>query len=380
MKRIYYLDNLRSFALLLGLVFHTFIVYSSGIGYTVKSQETSQFYTWFVLWVHTFRMPLFFLLSGYFSELLFTKKGEIYFYQSRFTRVGIPILVGLLFFAPVDGYFREIQKTGLQNYFIYLVNFFFLDSFTLSHVWFVYYLLLFTLIYLFMRKALFFLPHFSKIGFYSCLIIGSFASIFIPNLFYTREEFIFQIRPMFFFYYFFFFLVGVYIFQKNLLESIDLTKNQAIFLGILLSISFGIYMYLEEVDQYWMYFLFDNKRIFWRVLHLSLEVILAWGWILLLLTFSRKVWNFENFFTKELSNSLLPVYLFHHPVSIALGYILGNGVLYREIAVILHLFLVISLSLGFYIVVKNFSILSFLFGLKTLPTGYGLTKEAKLSS
>jgi len=380
MKRIYYLDNLRSFALLLGLVFHTFIVYSSGIGYTVKSQETSQFYTWFVLWVHTFRMPLFFLLSGYFSELLFTKKGEIYFYQSRFTRVGIPILVGLLFFAPVDGYFKEIQKTGLQNYFIYLVNFFFLDSFTLSHVWFVYYLLLFTLIYLFMRKALFFLPHFSKIGFYSCLIIGSFASIFIPNLFYTREEFIFQIRPMFFFYYFFFFLVGVYIFQKNLLESIDLTKNQAIFLGILLSISFGIYMYSEEVDQYWMYFLFDNKRIFWRVLHLSLEVILAWGWILLLLTFSRKVWNFENFFTKELSNSLLPVYLFHHPVSIALGYILGNGVLYREIAVILHLFLVISLSLGFYIVVKNFSILSFLFGLKTLPTGYGLTKEAKLSS
>ncbi len=287
MKRIYYLDNLRSFALLLGLVFHTFIVYSSGIGYTVKSQETSQFYTWFVLWVHTFRMPLFFLLSGYFSEFLFTKKGEKYFYQSRFTRVGIPILVGLLFFAPVDGYFREIQKTGLLNYFIYLVNFFFLDSFTLSHVWFVYYLLLFTLIYLFVRKALFFLPNFSKIGFYSFLIIGSFASIFIPNLFYTREEFIFQVRPMFFFYYFFFFLVGVYIFQKNLLESIDLTNNQAVFLGVLLSISFGIYMYLEEVDQYWMYFLFDNKRIFWRVLHLSLEVILAWEWILLLLTFEK---------------------------------------------------------------------------------------------
>lgn len=367
--RVHYLDNLRSAALLLGLVFHALIVYSTGIGYTVKSQETSEVYTWFVLFVHTFRMPLFFLLSGYFSELLFSKKGDGYFYQSRIYRVGVPIFVGLLFFSPIDGYFREIQKHGLINYFTYLSIFFQSDSFTLSHVWFVYYLMIFSALYVVVRRYLLLIPRMSLYFFYPIFLILGFASIFLPNLFYTKEEIFLQIRPMFFFYYFFFFLSGVYIFKHNLLDKIIPTPRQALFLGFILSVGFGGYMLLEELDQYWMYFLFDPKRITWRVIHLSLEIGLAFGWILIFLAFTKRILNFENLATRELANSLLPVYLVHHPVSIALGYVLGNGMLPRELAVLIHILLVFSLSFGFYVVVKYFRATAFLFGLKPQNSG-----------
>lgn len=362
--RIFYLDNLRSGALLLGLVFHTLIIYATDIGYTVKSRETSDFYSWFVLFVHTFRMPLFFLLSGFFSELLLSKKGSSYFFQSRLLRVAVPILVGLFLFSPVDGYFREINKNGSMDYLTYLSQFFIMESFTLSHIWFLYYLLIFSLLFLLTRRLLDVLPKVNTSIFFAAFFVLGFISIFIPNLFFNKEDKILQIRPMFFFYYYFFYFVGSYIYRHNMLEDILPTPRVSFVLGFFLSIGFGGYMLLESVDQYWMGFLFDSKRIVWRVTHLLLEVSSSIGWVLIFLSFTRRFFNFENLGTKELANSLLPVYLVHHPLCIGLGFILGNGFLPREIAVLLHLFLVFSMSFGFYIVVKNFRFTSLLFGLK----------------
>ena len=127
---------------------------------------------------------------------------------------------------------------------------------------------------------------------------------------------------------------------------------------------FGLYVLLEEVDQYWMGFLFDPNRIRWRIAHLLLEVILAWGVSLFFLSLFRIIGNRETYYSKELTKSLLPVYLIHHPVAIYLGYIFSTIKIQREIAFFFFLLLVIAFSFYFYYFVKKFKYTSFLFGIQ----------------
>ena len=69
-ERLYFIDNLKSFALLLGPIFHTSIVYASEIGYVIKSEDTSYVFTFITFLIHIFRMPVFFFLSGFFCEMI----------------------------------------------------------------------------------------------------------------------------------------------------------------------------------------------------------------------------------------------------------------------------------------------------------------------
>jgi glucan biosynthesis protein C len=369
MNRLIYLDNLRSFALLLGLVFHTAIVYSSGVGYTIKSTETSEIYKWFVLWVHTFRMPLFFFLSGYFSELVLSRKGQTSYLHSRLSRVVLPGLVGLFLFAPVDGYFRsESSFLFMPSYPMHLVTFFIGENFTLSHIWFLYYLALYSIMYVAIRKIFLKLPIIqNQFVLKSIIFFLTFFAIMIPNLFFTREDFFLEIRPMFYLFYFTFFAIGAYVYNHQLLEQLIPSPKSILYFLVLLGIGFGVYMILEEVDQYWMVFLHDSKRVQWRVLHLLLETFLAWGFSLTALSLFKKYGNTETPLSKELIHSLLPIYLVHHPVSIYLGYLFSDGNLPRDIAFFVHLSLVFIISFSFYSLVKKFRIMSFLMGIQYEP-------------
>ncbi|EMG00051.1 hypothetical protein LEP1GSC123_2541 [Leptospira borgpetersenii str. 200701203] len=73
-KRLFYLDNLRSFALLIGLVFHVAIVYAAEIKYPLRNEQKSEFFDVFGEWVHVFRMPLFSSFPGISRKRFFAPK------------------------------------------------------------------------------------------------------------------------------------------------------------------------------------------------------------------------------------------------------------------------------------------------------------------
>jgi len=65
------LDILRSFALILGLFFHASIPFSEPPPlWIIYYQSKSWVYDTIMLGTHLFRMPLFYLLAGFFSALL----------------------------------------------------------------------------------------------------------------------------------------------------------------------------------------------------------------------------------------------------------------------------------------------------------------------
>lgn len=93
--RYHSLDNLRASAMLLGVVFHAALAYSPLLSQTWPSADGSaaasiDFFVWLS---HTFRMPLFFVIAGFFANLLITKRSLKAFMVNRCLRVALPFII-----------------------------------------------------------------------------------------------------------------------------------------------------------------------------------------------------------------------------------------------------------------------------------------------
>jgi len=96
-ERLHYMDNLRALAMLAGVVFHAALAYSPLAHDVWPTADTGGAYwvdvlAWFV---HLFRMPLFFVIAGFFAALLVRKRGIAGMMKNRAGRVLVPFLIFL---------------------------------------------------------------------------------------------------------------------------------------------------------------------------------------------------------------------------------------------------------------------------------------------
>ncbi len=94
------LDALRAAAMLLGIVFHSSLSVALGFGWMVRDVSQSKTAYLFQAWVHGFRMPLFMVVSGFFTAMLWRKRGLKALFSHRFRRVLLPCLLGLATVVP----------------------------------------------------------------------------------------------------------------------------------------------------------------------------------------------------------------------------------------------------------------------------------------
>lgn len=93
------LDALRAFAMLLGIALHAGLAFAP-IPWLAMNKETSSVVGTFVEVVHGFRLPLFFIMSGYFSMMLLRRRGVGGFVGHRWKRIGLPLLLGCVTVIP----------------------------------------------------------------------------------------------------------------------------------------------------------------------------------------------------------------------------------------------------------------------------------------
>ena len=98
--RLHDLDALRAFAMLLGIALHASLSFST-IPWVVRDSRQSGVYSLFMMAVHGFRMPLFFLVSGFFTALLWRRRGLAALLKQRAVRILVPCLVGLATIVPL---------------------------------------------------------------------------------------------------------------------------------------------------------------------------------------------------------------------------------------------------------------------------------------
>jgi peptidoglycan/LPS O-acetylase OafA/YrhL len=94
------LDALRAFAMLLGIVLHAALSFMD-IPWPVRDESRAPEFAFVVSAIHGFRMPLFFLLSGFFTAMLWRKRGLGGLLKQRAMRIALPLALGCVTIVPV---------------------------------------------------------------------------------------------------------------------------------------------------------------------------------------------------------------------------------------------------------------------------------------
>lgn len=157
-QRIHYMDNLRAIAMLLGVYLHAALAYAESARqvWLATNSRGSVLIDVSIWAIHLFRMSLFFLLAGYFSNLLVQRRGLKQFLWNRAMRIALPFVLfyPLLLLAMVGVIVFALRYLKQPQGLMLLIagasqNSEAAESATpwsTMHLWFLYYLLMFSLI------------------------------------------------------------------------------------------------------------------------------------------------------------------------------------------------------------------------------------------
>ncbi len=148
-ERINGFDALRTIAMWLGVLLHSLIVYKAEAEPNWPHDTTNYYFLdWLYDYIHIFRMPLFYMVAGFFSRMVVIKKGNAYFINQRARRILLPFIIGLIIIVPIS------LLPFHFNRFYYIDGLDFSTSISrslqqmvswngMAHLWFLYYLLFF---------------------------------------------------------------------------------------------------------------------------------------------------------------------------------------------------------------------------------------------
>lgn len=96
-ERVHHMDNLRALAMLAGVVFHAALAYSPLMHpiWPLADAGRSVAVDVFAWFLHLFRMPLFFVVAGFFAALLVARRGMAGLFRNRAARVLLPLVLFL---------------------------------------------------------------------------------------------------------------------------------------------------------------------------------------------------------------------------------------------------------------------------------------------
>ena len=247
MERFHNFDFLRAFAMLMGLVIHAPLLFWApdfAKVYGIHNIEPAE--EWINIigrFISSWRMPLFFLISGFFSILIIQSKGISQFLKDRFIRVGLTCLVFSSLYDISDGSF----------------------DYTTLHLWFLYELMIFILIFCFFYRFKvikdllnFKLPPKILFIIFIWLIATVPLALFLNNWWHPSalkaSTSYFDLKTGNMLYYFSYFLAGVILYSNQNI-FIKLKKAKTIFLLTILSLFvfilriFSDYLTIGQADS-----------------------------------------------------------------------------------------------------------------------------------
>lgn len=317
------MDSLRAVMMILGIVLHAAVTYSTSdmAGHWPLKDPNSQSLGMDAIshFIHTFRLPTFFLVSGYFSSLLAEKRSWRGLLKNRFQRIALPFVVFLFaLWFPVQWGFeysgsRFSQSVGGMDW----TQFSTWIPKNTFHLWFLYYLIFLSAISIlwtwgqetFKKPLSHDLPttfsnfrrEFWKHPFLRWLsgFLIFFLSLATMNLVELDTPISFQVNLRTLYYYFIFFIIGWAIYALKVPQ--ESLKKHPIVLLLVGCISWGYYV--SEIDS------LDYLP------KLTLRVISVWSLVLgFLATFTRWV-HTESKFWRYLSDASYWIYLVHLPIA-----------------------------------------------------------------
>jgi hypothetical protein len=151
--RYHYIDWMRIIAFSVLIFLHSMVPFTS-IPWEIKNNEGSYALTTLTGWLHQWRLPLLFFVSGMGIQFSMESRSLLSFYGERFRRLFIPLLFAMFFTIPLQPYYEFLQEGKIKKgYFDFYSRVWNLEIYpngplTWSHMWFVVYLIAFILLLL----------------------------------------------------------------------------------------------------------------------------------------------------------------------------------------------------------------------------------------
>lgn len=331
--RVHYLDNLRTFAVMLVLLHHTAITYgASGSWYYHDASGvslTSIILTLFCAINQAFFMGLLFFLSGYFTAPSYDRKGTARFLKDKLVRLGIPLLFYAFVLGPALEYFLyHRSETAFSDY--YVNQILTLKDIGFGPLWFVEALLIFNFAYVVWKAAFRGMVGIQRKPFPSRWVICITALLtgiaaFCLRLIWPSGTNFMQMQLGYFASYVVLFILGIVAYRSAWLEDIPdrtvrtwsiITVGAILLLPVFVVFGGALSGNLEPF----------MGGFYWQALAYSLwEPFAAFGIILFLLTRFHRYLNRDRILLQALSESSYTAYIIHPPVIVGVS-LLAHGI------------------------------------------------------
>lgn len=141
--RYHGLDALRGFAMMLGIVLHAALSYflaESGYGvFWPQDNQQSPLSQYIFDFIHSWRMPTFFILAGFFAHLVLERRSTKHFFRDRIKRILLPFIIFGIVMATI---LPTIWDLGIERTFKFTNPIDIpLGDQTIGHLWFIYHLI-----------------------------------------------------------------------------------------------------------------------------------------------------------------------------------------------------------------------------------------------
>ncbi len=137
--RYHGLDLARAVFMLLGVVYHSALVYQSEAQWRVSYGQGARVFDYLQMVIHDFRMPAFYMIAGFFFVLVVDKYGAEKAIKSRLTRLAVPLFAVGLTLNLVMNHLSQREFAEGVNYW--------LQGEWLGHLWFIGNLIVYSLLF-----------------------------------------------------------------------------------------------------------------------------------------------------------------------------------------------------------------------------------------
>lgn len=377
-QRQSYLDWLRILSIVGVLFFHSAMPFVAEDDWHIKNAQTSNLLMESNHFLHLFRMPLLFFISGTVSYYMMQRRSTLSFIGLRFRRLFIPLLVGIFIIVPPQIYMERLvhgYKGSFWDWYPSVFNFVPYPkggSFSWHHLWFIAYLFIYDLIFaplfawLISPKSDEFKQKLAVLAqgkwVYLLMLPGiiwfTFTSWQLPE----TNDLIHD--GCYFVYWLFFVLVGfICITQPKLMDSLERNRRFALTIGFLSLMMWEVMRWnkIEPQHENWPF-----HHILFSYAFTALRPIIAWGWVLALVGYGKHYFNRSHKVLNYLNQAVYPFYILHQTVIVLVVYYIvqtpNESILSKYIYTVGITFFVTVLT--YHLLIRPYALTRFLFGMK----------------
>lgn len=374
-ERRYEVDWLRILLILSVFIFHIGMFFNA-FGWHVKNNVQVSELSGIMSFLHIWRMPLLFFVSGAGTHFALGNKTLRKYASERNKRLMLPFLFGIFTLVPIQVYLEKFdQYTSLLDFYSHMFEGVYPEgNMSWHHLWFILYLFIVSMLAIPVIK--WFRSSKSRSFF---KLIDKLASKKGGLLWFAIPIIISQmiLRPYFpesthalvddwayIAMYFIFFIYG-YVFAQSKVFSQNIVSQRYIhlFASIIVTILlFNCYNLIES--KYWAGYLYG-----------VLSILVAWFVGLTAMGFCFKYLTFNSKFRKYANEAIYPFYLLHQPIILLIGFYMKDLEMNVTLKAIYLTFSSFTASVGIYILlIRPFNFMRVVFGLKVRKQ-----KETELS-